>query len=506
MSFLTRRIKSVDQKESHLGHFTVQGVWHAGLLTLDGKKSRLEIYADEPLHIPSKQMRRVVGISKDGVKITAVNCVGAEISGTSTYYGTTRHSISMFPNYVVFGPHHTNPEDSEINSLTFSFSHANQLFYDWGTFGHIIGERKLSFGQLREILKYVKSSPKKRRRDGRLDLYFHWDRGPIIEIKNALGTVKAVSLTSSSMPSPSGIRVKSKVMIHIDFASPCTFEAALRAQYILMLFFELVSQSRQNVEQTALTLKNTVREMPLRVYIAHDEHEQLENLHPTDVLVSGTFNSEEFEVTLNKWLETHETRGAARRRFIEGFRQGYSYDIDRLIGAANVFDLLPAADFGKATELPDEVEVLVAECEKRVNDSALKSKVILKYKDRLLDTFGRVRGLHLRTKVLSRYATLPVELTSRLPKMTDMIAHSIRARNFFVHGSPTKFSAEALYTQSPFFTDTLEFIFATSELQACGWNSKRWAKESFSRSRLKEYMFSYNEHAKIVTESLGKIP
>ena len=52
--------KSLDQKESHLGHFTVQGEEHAGLLVLDGKKSKLEIYADRFLHIPTQQMKRVV--------------------------------------------------------------------------------------------------------------------------------------------------------------------------------------------------------------------------------------------------------------------------------------------------------------------------------------------------------------------------------------------------------------------------------------------------------------
>jgi len=61
-----------------------------------------------------------------------------------------------------------------------------------------------------------------------------------------------------------------------------------------------------------------------------------------------------------------------------------------------------------------------------------------------------------------------------------------------------------LYALAPFFTDTLEFVFATSELQLCGWKSKRWAKESFSNSRLKCYMYNYKEQTKRVNASLGK--
>lgn len=295
-------------------------------------------------------------------------------------------------------------------------------------------------------------------------------------------------------------------MIYVDFDSPCTLEAALRTQYILMVFFELVTQSRQNVEDIALTHKDGEKEAPLKLYISHHEHEEIESLQPTDVLVSGGLHSEEFEVTLNTWLETNTNRGAARRRFVEGFRRGYSYDTDRLVGAANAFDLLPATDFGMITALHPDVEALIAECEKRVDEGAKSSKAILEHKERLLNTFRLVRGLNLRSKILLRYATLPEELTSRLPEMEAMIAHCIRARNFFVHGSKTKFSAEALYAHAPFFTDTLEFIFATSELGLCGWNSRRWAKESFSGSRLKWYMSNYMEHAKLVNASLGKIP
>jgi len=85
-------------------------------------------------------------------------------------------------------------------------------------------------------------------------------------------------------------------------------------------------------------------------------------------------------------------------------------------------------------------------------------------------------------------------MATRLPGMEEIIAHSIRARNYFVHGSETKFSVEATYDLYPFFTDTLEFIFATTELLACGWNSERWVKEGFTRSRLKWYIMNFAQN------------
>jgi hypothetical protein len=91
----------------------------------------------------------------------------------------------------------------------------------------------------------------------------------------------------------------------------------------------------------------------------------------------------------------------------------------------------------------------------------------------------------------------------RLPEMEGLIAHCIRARNFFVHGTGTKMTAEQVYGHAPFFTDTLEFVFGAYELKKCRWNIDRWLKESFSFSRLKSYMFSYKQRLALLRHDLG---
>jgi len=100
------------------------------------------------------------------------------------------------------------------------------------------------------------------------------------------------------------------------------------------------------------------------------------------------------------------------------------------------------------------------------------SEPVNQYKERLLNTLSLARGLNLRNKVLQRYALLPGAMATRLPGMEEIIAHSIRARNYFVHGSETKFSVEV----------------------ACGWNSERWVKEGFTRSRLKWYIMNFAQN------------
>lgn len=488
----------------HLAHFTVQDIDHAGSLTLNGPKSTIEIYSDDFFHLTEEQMRCVRGVSKDGVSISAINCVGPGVPGTQTYHGRRKRFMSLVPNFVVLGPRHLEPQQSNIASVSFSFTAANELFYDWGTFGQIIRKHRLSFGQLREILRAVSGAPKRRRRGGHLDLFYRWDRGPIIEIETTMGTLKAWNATSERFPSPSGIELRNRVRVTCDFAVSRTLEGTVDALYEIMPFFELVSQSRQNIENIALThVEAPERELPLALHLVNLEHTSVENLEPTDALVSGGLQPEEFGRTLTGWINTMARRRTARYRFVQGFRRGHKYEIDRLVGAANAFDLLPSSDFDKSASLPPEVEALLSGFEHEVKARAKSSSQVNNYRDRILNLLGLNRGLNLRNKVFQRYATLSPVLKGKLAGMEEIIGCSVSARNFYVHGTPTKFSAVDLHALSIFFTDTLEFIFATTELQLCGWSAERWAKESYSHSRLKWYISNFPVNKQRVESALS---
>src|SRR6266566_1484123 len=99
------------------------------------------------------------------------------------------------------------------------------------------------------------------------------------------------------------------------------------------------------------------------------------------------------------------------------------------------------------------------------------------------------------SKHLTRCLRNRVQAMKRtLPNMEQLIGHCVRVRNYFVHGPSPGLSPETIYDRAPFLTDTLEFIFAVSDLHSCGWNVDRWAAESFGRSRLKSYLYSYREN------------
>jgi hypothetical protein len=492
----------IEDQTSFLGHFTVQGTHHAGALFMDGANSKLEIYSNDFLHLKDEEMTCVRGVSKEGVSISAVYCVPLILSGSASYHDKHKSYMTLRPNYVILGPRYLDPEENVIASISFTFSEANQLFYDWGTFGHIIWQHRLSFGLLREILRGVRRAAKHRRRGGRLDLYYRWDRGPIIEAVCNVGKITIWNATGGKFPSPDGLDVRNRVRITCTFSTLVNLEAALLVQRQMMSLFELAAQARQNVDDIMLEHTGAPEETPLTLRVIHEEREKVDTLMPTDALLNGGLHEEEFTTVLTRWMDTSSDRRTARQRFMEGFRRGYSYKTDRLIGAANAFDLLPSTDFSKQGALPSEVETLIAELEDRVKAAAKDSAAINDHKERLLNSLGLVRGLNLRNKVLQRWATVPSAIASKLPEMENAIAQSVRARNFFVHGSEAKMPAQAVYDLSPFFTDTLEFVFGISELYHCGWDANRWAKDGYSLSRYKWYISQFPVYMERVKTAL----
>jgi hypothetical protein len=153
-----------------LGHFDVQGVDHAGALKLDGSNTELQVYSEDFFHLKTDEMACVRGVSNEGVSISALHCVPLTLSGSATYHGKHRHYMILRPNFVALGPRYLEPTERVLTSITFGFSDANNLFYDWGTFRSIFEDRKLSFGQRREILRGMEQRPRHRKRGGWLRL------------------------------------------------------------------------------------------------------------------------------------------------------------------------------------------------------------------------------------------------------------------------------------------------------------------------------------------------
>jgi hypothetical protein len=306
------------------GHFSIGEEQHAGIVTLEGSNSKIEIYSEDVLKLRDDQPFSVHGISGNGEKITACQCVSAG-SGRSFHHDTSRAVLRLFPHHVALGPDYLHPNLQEIGCVSYTFPRAVDLFYDPAT-----------AGELRETpeLRKLISDHSDTRADGRdisHALIFYWvNRGPIIEVVRAGTRIRAQSHFSYQYPSPHGIRLDNKVDIVLDFREPVDFEGAVHTIFEVQSFFNMLMQSKQPVgEFSVIRNPETKQRTETRVYIVLDQTPNTDRLDYRDFLISGGFNRKEFATVFANWLNANEHTRSARRRFLEGFCQRFNFSIDR---------------------------------------------------------------------------------------------------------------------------------------------------------------------------------
>jgi hypothetical protein len=80
----------------------------------------------------------------------------------------------------------------------------------------------------------------------------------------------------------------------------------------------------------------------------------------------------------------------------------------------------------------------------------------------------------------------------RFPELELVVDQAIDCRNYYVHGSGTKIDYSRNTDLVTFFTDTLEFIFAASDLVESGWDITAWANQGTTCSHpFGRYLIDY---------------
>ena len=417
-----------ETEEQYLGHFLISSRKLPGSVSLKGRDSVLEVYADKFVHLPQEKMDTIRGVASTGEKLTICKAIGPGVPGRRTYHGTTKHFMSLFPHYVAVGPRHLDARTKTIAELSFTMSGALDLFYDVGAFGWA----------LKGVKDVRKLMPEWKRKDPRKivhsEVFYFANCGPIISVHANGIHVQAFNAPTTQFPSPRGISVTNQVRISISFARPVNLQDAIAAAYELLSFCEIVAHNKQCIRDVRVRHRNAKDdEFDIRLYISNAETDYGPRVDFRDHLVSGGLHKQEFETVLKKWMESLPTYRIARRRINEGIRDDTSYSIDRLIGAANAFDLLP----GDAASKP---KVPVGVLKSLSNLQGQARELPSPYREQVLDNLGRVGAANLRQKIMNRFKMLPRKLRDRFPDMEMVIDHAVRTRNYFVHGTKPKLS------------------------------------------------------------------
>lgn len=243
------------------------------------------------------------------------------------------------------------------------------------------------------------------------------------------------------------------------------------------MFLGVIAGRPQNISELVFFLAKTKNSMPLYVYWCmpplRKNDSELYKPHPAALPIQSAIEPAKFSNILTCWLSRHDEWQNARVRYSNAISYQNKYEIDRLVGAANMFDILPPSAYQELNDLPCDIA--------QARDQAraiFKSLPCTPERDSILGALGRIGKASLKRKVRSRVKLISDIVVNRFPELELVTDQSIDCRNYYVHGSHSKLDYGVNFEQVHFFIDTLEFVFAASDLIESGWEINEWAENS----------------------------
>lgn len=456
-----------------------------GDLILKGPRTTLDLFSKDFFSTHALQDGCILGALHDRTKVSLIDCITTQGMGSGSRGDESYHFASVFPHFVIFGNEHITAADRKITAVSFHVNDAENLFYDFDAFGQVI-DAKPHIAQLvgaKEIIGRDVSV-------GNYPMIFYFTgKYEIFKAETVLGTVSAAHRPSYRFPGPHGISVDNKIHIDLEFKSPATIREAITDINTLLRFLEIIAGRPQTLLSLGF-LTSGPGDTPtiLDVYWSMSplrDDDTGRPPHPADLPLQAAHDPGLFGNVLTAWLNRDAEWRNARSRFSTAFALQHHFTIDRLVGAANMFDILPAS------AVPYDVPLTQELAEAKAASGALfKALPRSLERDSVLNALGRLGKASLKHKVHARAKLILDLIPIRFPDLVLVLDEAIDCRNYFVHGSKAKMDYTAEFDQVILFTEALEFTFAASDLIECGWDIVEWSKQSstvshpFDRFRL----------------------
>ena len=480
---------TVDQPYSRLGKFDFGfDAPVFGELTVAEEDSQLSLQ-DELCQIEGPSKSHVTGVLHDGTKVTLIRLVSNEQSTRMTEGGLRHRFVRMFPHFILEGLVHLDPLEENIHQISFGLEHGSALFYDIDAFG--------SVDDGKPIMDLIASTHKSTRKieigEYPSVVYFN-GKVKILETDTALGRMSVGHNPSWSVGGPEGISIKDFITVRLDFTAPIKFDEAINRLVRLLRFLELVIGRPQGLLRLTLKLHHPTDDVRLNIHWCHGpgrssyKHVDSQGPQPGDILLDAIRRPEEFVEVARNWLESDFERRDARQRFDAVFAEQRTFDEDRIISAANMFDLLPASAVPSSVPLTDDIAQA-----KRIAKKAFRNLPLSIERDSMLSALGRLGDATLKHKVKHRAELILSKVPpTRFPKLTTVLEAAVDCRNHYVHGSRSVINYRLNFDLVVFLTSTLEFVFGAAELIEAGWDINAFiAKGSSMTHPYGSYLVSY---------------
>ena len=493
-------------KSRHTGIFQISPDREMpGILSLNGLCSSLHVWDKKPieqdtyskdltgvlhnqrkftevLHNPTKLKE----ILHSPTKVSLIDCKTTS-SGSIDMQGDIAHFYDIFPNYVIFGEEYISNVDEKIIETCFLLDDATDIFCDTSIFGLVCNPHLA----MKQIIDSKNSQPDVSMGENPLVAYYT-GKSEIFSSNTELGTISAFHAPSYSRGGPEGIKIDNKIYTQIKFYGAITFRTVIDRLCKVMSFFALIVGRPQNLLEFKILTRLGKNHQPLRVYgsgfLNFQRLDDEGKLYPEGILMDAVHDPNGFSAVLKAWLERENDWGNSRGIFFQFSDKQQLYIVPRLINAANMFELMPEEAFPESEKLTSNLV-----------DAKKKAKRIFKKlpqsaeRDSVLNALGRVGQLTLKRKIHSRVSLLSGKIEERLPKLSLVTDEAVNCRNYYVHGGSSRINYDKELWTLVFFTQSLEFVFTTTDLIEAGWDIAAWCESENSKKHpFGEYIESYS--------------
>lgn len=439
-----------------------------GELQLNGATTSLKLHSDVFL-ARVEEAAYIEGVTYSGECVTLIDCLTHGVAQSTSRDGATRYSAEVFPHYVAVGRHHIRTEERCVKAIHFTATDLETLFYDFDAFSTVIDSKSIIDVVLRERrqIRPVETGETPR------VLYFT-GKDCIANVSTAIGRIAVHHRPFFSCGGPSGVFLKNRIVVTVAPDQPVSFIDAVDRMHDVTTFLSMAAGRTQGLKHIHISTTESTDSTPifLNIYPSfrwkRSDKGKQHKPHPGNVPLDPIRNRSEFDAVLFDWIGRQNNWRPARIRYLECMRKANIYGPERLVAAANMFDILPTDALPSALDLPSELAATRDECSARfrVHPDGVD-------RNSALSALGRLGKPSLPKKVAHRVAIIDSKMGELFPELQFVTSIAVRCRNFFVHGSSTDFDYQKIEPFVPFLTDALEFVFAASDFIDAGWDAER---------------------------------
>lgn len=427
---------------------------------LDVKKYKFNCWSSEFFFVENHS--RIYGKTQDNKTLSLLNCLGSDSrtfgAGSSTY------SSVIQPHIALTGSRSVDPDTDSFSSISLVVGGSHTLLGWFESFGYI----HFPDDELISKLNTHEHSPSFDSEHNPILAYFNGDFN-IFSQDTGLGIISAGNhIYAGGGFSSDGVSIKNNVILKIEFHSSKTLNEALNSAHKVSLFLRF--NAGEGVYFKDISIDDDSGETFQVLYNTYSWGEVPEESKPNNPLIDIANN--QFPKVLKTWF-SHDERDIVRYSFYDVFLKGRSYSSDRLINAANMFDIFPAPQHDSKKTLTKQETEKTDKLKRYIKEEFADLESI---KNSLLMSIGFLTRKSLKDRVNERLDIVKNYLISRGFDLKDIelvLGLAIKTRNYHVHG--TEFKQLTLHQMHQFqilFTCFFELIYALSELIECGWGKE----------------------------------